>query len=167
MTRIELIELGKHKVRRDERLMLFYLQEFEKIFKRKPVCAGCSFDRDWNAFISKNNSKFTKTHFNMKNTFKLKNSEINKIHSYRDVRVNRCYGYKMSNDFAINYLTKGTDKEIEERKAKFEKLPDLKKVFDLETATKKEIDSYAESQGIDLSEFKKVSEKREFLKSLI
>lgn len=184
MTREELITLGQHKVRRDERLMLFYLQEFEKIFGRRPNCVGCSFPRDWKAFVKgKNNINFIKSNI-MEKTFKLRGKGMDKVHSYHDgTRMQRARGNKMSEDFAIAYLANGTPEQIKERKEYFEVLPRESKkkadnVIDVEPetiivvngeevflseATGKQMTAYGKENNIDFGEATRVDDKREVI----
>lgn len=177
MTREELITLGEHKVRRDERLMLSYLQEFEKLFGRKPQCAGCTFKTDWKKFASNNQSIIKKFTPMETKTFKLKLSQNDVIHSYRNEnRTIRTYGYKMTETFARAYLTNGTDEQIEKRKKLFDVLPELEKkptivvdgeeVF-LSKATGKQLNAYAKENDIDFGDAKRVADKREVIAKLL
>lgn len=176
MTRSELIKLGGDKVRDDERLILFYLEEFEKMFGRKPNCAPCTFKTDWKRFTK---GKQTKTFRKMETekTFELKRGEKEKIHTYRkDGRPFRTYGNRMTEDFAKAYLKNGTKEEIKRRKAYFHVLPGQKKQANepekqtpewIAEATHKQLDAYAEENGIDFGEAKKVAEKREVIAKYI
>ena len=174
MTRNDLINLGEHKVRRNEDLMLFYLKEFEIMFGRKPVCAGCTFKRDWNNFVKGKNRTFRQNIIKMEKTFKLKNSELSKIHTYVDSRPRRTYGSKMTEQFAIEYL-----KHNKDASSKFDVLPKAKEVVNepsfilngeeilLSKAKGKEIDAYAELNDIDFGDATKVKDKKEVLKKVL
>ena len=182
MTRNDLINLGEHKVRRNEDLMLFYLKEFEIMFGRKPVCAGCTFKRDWNNFVKGKNRTFRQNIIKMEKTFKLKNSELSKIHTYVDSRPRRTYGSKMTEQFAIEYLKNNKDAS-----SKFDVLPKVKEIVvvnvsDIDVEKKiilngeeillskakgKEIDAYAELNDIDFGDATKVKDKKEVLKKVL
>jgi hypothetical protein len=168
MTREELITLGKHKVRNDERLMLSYLTEFEALFGRKPKCAGCTFSKDWERFEK---GKKTKT-FNMKTdkTFELLASAKSKIHTYKiGKQPFRTYGNTMTEDFAKEYLSVGTKEEIEQRKKLFKVLPEFEiektivvdgEEIKLADATGKQMNAYAKENHIDFGDATKVDDKR-------
>lgn len=160
-------------MRSDERLILFYLEEFEKMFGRKPNCAGCTFKTDWKRFTQ---GKQTKTFRKMETekTFELKRGENDKIHTYKkDGRPFRTYGNKMTDDFAKAYLKYGSKEETSKRKAMFQTLPGSKETESkpeekestewLSEATHKQLDAYAEEKGIDFGDAKKVAEKREVI----
>ncbi len=100
-------------------------------------------------------------------SYKLSDKHRNDILTYlEDGRPIRTYGYKMTEDFAKNFLSLGSKEEIEERKKLFTSLPKDKSIvldgeeIKLEDATGKELTAYAEANGIDLGDAKKVSEKR-------
>ena len=186
MTREELIAIGSHKVRRDENLMAFYLQEFEKLFGRKPNCAACTFVSDWRRFEQGKKNVSSKNIFKMEKTFELNNNAKNIIHTYRiDKRPIRTYGYKMTEEFAKAYLEHGTTEQIEARKQWFRKLPkeaievenpkevdetiitvNGEEVF-LSDATGKQMTAYAKENGIDFGDAKKVDDKREVIRKTL
>ena len=174
MTRQELILKGGDKVRRDESLILSYLEEFEKLFGYKPKCAGCSFRTDWKKFV--NYSQQTKSEtFKMKTdkTFELKKDARSKIHTYKIGKDPfRTYGNTMTEDFAKAFLSNGTKEQIAERKKLFVKLPqeDVKQTIEvdgetilLETATGKQLNAYAKANDIDFGDATKVAEKRKVI----
>ena len=166
--------MGGDKVRRDESLILFYLAEFEKLFGYKPKCTGCSFSKDWKKFVNYSQQKKIKT-FKMKTdkTFELKKDAKSKIHTYKiGKQPFRTYGNTMTEDFAKAFLTNGTKEEIAERKKLFVKLPqeEVKPTIEvdgetilLETATGKQMDTYAKANDIDFGDATKVAEKREVI----
>ena len=174
MTRQELILKGGDKVRRDESLILSYLEEFEKLFGRKPKCVGCTFKTDWKKFVNYGQQAKTKT-FTMKTnkTFELKRAAKSKIHTYKiGKQPYRSYGNTMTEDFAKAFLTNGTKEEIADRKKLFVKLPqeEVKPTIEvdgeeilLETATGKKMDAYAKANDIDFGDATKVAEKREVI----
>lgn len=140
MTREELITIGEHKVRTNETLMLSYLKEFEKLFSRKPQCAGCTFKSDWSKFINGNIQ--TQNNFKMKTdkTFELVGSANSLIHTYRIAKKPyRTYGNRMTEEFANAYLTEGTKEELEARQKYFKKTPKVakSKVEEIEVKTEK------------------------------
>lgn len=176
MTREELIAIGKHKVRRNEDLMLFYLQEFESIFGRKPICAGCTFNKDWEKFSLGRKSLNTFRKMETK-TFELNSSSKNIIHTYYVGKSpRRKYGHNMTEGFAKEYLSNGTKEEIEERKKHFKTLPKVEKEtekvafinidgeeVELSKATGKELTAYAKDNDIDFGDAKKVADKRQVI----
>lgn len=127
MTVQELVTLSSQKVRRDSDLMAFYIESFKAQFGKAPNCAGCTFSSD---FIKLKSAveKGTKpqkemTMRNTEVTFKLSKRQ-GKILSYvKGGRTIRQYDNKMTEDFAVAYLTNGTKQEITERKKIFRELP--------------------------------------------
>ena len=187
MTREELISIGRHKVRSDESLMLFYLKEFEELFGRKPNCASCTFVSDWVKFergINKDKNTFK---MKAEKTFKLTANGNSKIHTYKNgKRPVRSYGYNMTENFALAYLSKGSEEQIAMRKKWFSVLPEVKKetpkvediedeIFivvdgeqiNLEDTTHKILNAYAKQEGIDFGDVKKVSDKREVIRKVL
>jgi hypothetical protein len=129
MTKEELIQLGKQKIRKEKDLMLAYIQLFQNQFGYKPDCAGCTFNSDWNKFIQTsgsihiNNIKFKPMNDTRK--YKIKRFYRHEILTYKENgRPRRVYGKDMTDEFAEKYLTTGTLEEIEERKKKFEIIPE-------------------------------------------
>lgn len=114
-----------------------------------------------------------------KKSFEIHKSERQKIHTYKDgSRPIRTYGYNMTEAFAINFLNKGTKKQIDQRKEVFKSLPlelreeEVLKIevegeeVNLKTATGKQLDAFAENK-IAFEEGLKVKEKRELVKNYI
>lgn len=128
MTLQELILINSDKVRRNSDLMAFYIESFVSSFGYKPTCTGCSFSSDWAKLVRFVNTG-EKPIFNNKNikimsTFKLKKT-TNTILAYKlNGRTHRKYDNVMTEEFAIAYLTNGSEKEIVERKKLFAVLPD-------------------------------------------
>ena len=166
MTPENLITLTKHEVRNNNAFMLLYLQEFENIFGRKPNCASCTFNHDWERFKNAVQSQNIKTKTMANNSkYKLANKNRNDILTYvEDGRPVRTYGYRMTDEFAEKFLSKGTKKQIEERKKLFTSLPKYLELegglINLEDATGKDLTAYADAKGIDLSDARLVSDKR-------
>lgn len=176
MTRHELISIGSHRVRNDENLMAFYLQEYKEIFGREPNCAGCTFKNDWKKFenhVRLNTNKTITVMADQKKTFELNAKERNTIFTYvEDGRPVRSYGYKMTEDFAEKLLSTGTEKQIAERKKAFKTLPKTseEKIIEVEgetiklsEATGKEMTAYAKEKDIDFGDATKVDEKRDVI----
>ena len=72
-----------------------------------------------------------KNTFKMKaeKTFKLTNKGLSKIHTYKvGKQPVRSYGHNMTEEFALDYLSKGSEEQIAERKKWFNVLPEVKKV---------------------------------------
>lgn len=132
MTTEELINKGATKVRNSPNLMAFYITLYTDIFGKAPNCAGCTFTKDFNTLknhVNKETHNPIKSKIMKAKTFKLK--KINgTIHTYKVGRTPvRMYDNRMTEAFAIAYLTNGTPEEIEARKALFAVFPNL------ETAT--------------------------------
>lgn len=132
MTVEELITKSAHEVRGNRDLMERYLLEYEAKFGRRPNCAGCTFSKDWQKFVNSFKPQRIKNQIQMDTTFKLKKVS-NKIYTYWiDGKPQRKYDNKMTEEFAIGYLTNGTPEQIEERKKQFfilpESLREVKKV---------------------------------------
>lgn len=106
--------------------MSAYIQLFTEKFGRKPDCAGCTFNYDWDRLLNSNIQNFE---IMSDKTFRLKNNAI--IYSYdvedkktkRTIRK-RAYGNVMTEEFAENYLTNGTAQQIADRKKQFAVLPE-------------------------------------------
>lgn len=130
MTPEELINIGATKVRNSPNLMASYIAIFTDIFGKAPNCAGCTFTKDFNTLknhVNKETHNLIKSKIMKAKTFKLK--KINgTIHTYKVGRTPvRMYDNRMTEAFAIAYLTNGTPEEIEARKALFSVLPNLEK----------------------------------------
>ena len=126
MTVEDLIKAGKNQVRNNPDLMSAYIQLFSEKFGRKPDCAGCTFSRDWERLTNSINSQ--NIEIMSDKTFKLKQSHIIYSYDVEDKNTNRkirrrTYGNTMTEEFAENYLTNGTDEQIAERKKQFSVLP--------------------------------------------
>lgn len=125
----KLILLNSDKVRRDSNLMAFYIETFQKTFGFAPKCSGCTFNSDWRKLVSHLNKgekslPLTINKKTMENNFKLKKVQ-HKIFAYRvGKKTFRLYDNKFTNDFVKNFLTYGTEEEIEERKKLFSVLPE-------------------------------------------
>ena len=128
MTKEELIAFGSSKVRNDSALLSLYKEIFKEEFGYYPVCAGCSFSTDWEKLIKSNNISLTKNYKIMNTEFEIKDKQ--KIYTYTDVNgiKRRCGGFYMSIEFAIAYLTNGTEEDIELRKKEFKTLPNLEQL---------------------------------------
>jgi hypothetical protein len=130
MTAEELINLGASKVRNTPNLMASYIAIFSDTFGKAPNCAGCTFTKDFNTlknYVNRETRNPLKSQIMKAKTFKLK--KINgTIHTYRVGRKPvRMYDNRMTEAFAIAYLTNGTQEELEARKLLFSVLPNLEK----------------------------------------
>lgn len=122
----ELILKSPDKVRKSPDLMAFYLREYEKIFGRLPNCAGCTFKSDWKKFVQavkKPTKQIKETMATTEKTFKLKDNRVRIMTYWLDKSPQRKYSNKLTEDFAIGYLTHGTKEQIEARKKEFAILP--------------------------------------------
>ena len=163
MTLDELILINSDKVRRDSSLMVFYKEAFLTTFGYNPTCTGCTFSSDWNKLVnfarSGNIIEVGNSKTNIMQTFKLKKIQ-NIILAYRQSdQTFRKYDNLMDEDYAIAYLTNGSEEEITERKKIFEILPtslqsDNDEILPTMRNTEKEINLVAEQKGIDVSDLK-------------
>jgi hypothetical protein len=131
MTALELINNKPSDVRNSNELMKVYLQYYFSYVGRQLICAGCTFKSDFKTFVQavKNGEpKYINNYYEQEmitTTFKL--LDPSEIYSYRPKgeSVKRCYGTNMTEEFAFEYLTDGTDDEITVRKAQFKLLPEV------------------------------------------
>ena len=126
MTKEDLIKAGKNQVRNNPDLMSAYKKIFSQEFGREPDCAGCTFNRDWERLTNSTNTQIQEIMSDK--SFKLKNNAIIYSYDVEDKKAGRklrkrAYGNVMSEEFAENYLTHGTEHEIAERKKQFAILP--------------------------------------------
>lgn len=140
----ELVTLSSQKVRRSPDLMAIYIESFKKTFGKTPNCAGCTFSSDFiklkNAVLKHKPTK--KTNQMEKQTFKLKR-KLGKIHSYKkNGRTIHFYDTNMTEEIAVDYLTYGTEEQIEKRKDLFSILPNIidKKAGSIEVKDLKDVD---------------------------
>ncbi len=122
----ELILKSPDKVRKSPDLMAFYLSEYENIFGQLPNCAGCTFKKDWKRFVQavKTPTKQKKEIIMSTNkTFKLKDSRVRILTYWLGKSPQRKYSNKLTEEFAIGYLTHGTEEQLEARKKEFAILP--------------------------------------------
>lgn len=122
----ELIKLKPNKVRESPDLMGFYLLEYEKIFNEKPSCAPCTFKSDWKKFVKAYKTptqQKIKTMATTEKTFKLKDNRVRIMTYWLDKSPQRKYSNKLTEDFAIGYLTHGTKEQLEARRKEFAVLP--------------------------------------------
>lgn len=122
MTREDLIALGKDKVRNNSDLMRIYISLFSDRFGYAPNCAGCTFSGDWQKFVSSEKESLTKKNF-METTFKLKRNSSDIVAYKKEGRTFRAYANRAPESFMVDYLTYGTEAEIEHRKKLFSVLP--------------------------------------------
>ena len=142
----ELILKSPNEVRKTPDLMAFYLTEYEKIYGKKPSCAGCTFKTDWKKFVKAVNSPKklkVKTMTTTEKTFKLKDNRVRILTYWLGKSPQRKYSNKLTEEFVIGYLTNGTKEQIEQRKKEFAVLPKgLQK--EVKKEEKKEVEVKAE-----------------------
>ena len=88
-------------------------------------------------------------------TFRLKNSNLvytfkRKIDGSDRSKPVRSFGYKMTEEFAKEYLTSGTDEEIAKRKLEFSVLPKEEKVLQVEE-NESDVSKLTKAKLIDLA----------------
>lgn len=120
----ELITKSASEVRRNPDLIELYLVEFEKVFGKRPNCAGCTFQKDWQRFVNSFRAKKEKNQVIMDGTFKYKGGKVLMLTYWMDGKPYRKYSNRLTEEFAINYLTYGTPEQIAERKKEFLVLPE-------------------------------------------
>lgn len=128
MTTKELVSLNPRKIRHDNELMQLYIQKFEAAFSYKPNCAGCTFNKDFNKLKKHVNSGSKSTIINLKSeamsAYKIKPKFRAQILTYvKDRRSYRTYGRNISDQFAKEFLTHGTEDQLAERRKMFDVLP--------------------------------------------
>lgn len=133
MTTKELVSLNPSKIRNNNELMQLYIQKFEAAFSYKPNCAGCTFSKDFNKLKKHVNSGSKPAVINLKpetmSAYKIKPKFRAQILTYvKDKRSYRTYGRNMSNQFAKEFLTHGTEEQLAERKKMFDAIPSQKQV---------------------------------------
>ncbi|WP_448607600.1 hypothetical protein [Paenimyroides ceti] len=125
MDALELIQKSSREVRGNSNLMAIYIKAYKEQFGFTPNCAGCTFNSDFQKLknaLSKNNQK-PLIQIEMENTFKLLKVSGAILTYKKDGKVFRKYDNKLTEEFAIGYLTNGTKEELELRKKEFKKLP--------------------------------------------
>jgi len=127
----DLLNLGSGEIRKSEKYINLFTDFFEKAFGYRPNCRGCSFKSDFNKL--KNHIFRTQ----IINNLQMENHEINRrqrsvIHTYVDDKgkAQRSYGKNMTDEFAENFLSKGTKEQLSERRKLFVTLPKGKKNAD-------------------------------------
>lgn len=123
MTKSELIEKGKHKVRNTPDLMHIYKSLFAEQFGYSPNCAGCTFEGDWRKFTSTSSTKPLTTMENKQRTYELRDKKNPIISFKKDGRTHHAYANNTTDEFMIGYLSSGTEDELKERAKMFKKLP--------------------------------------------
>lgn len=128
----ELILLNSREVRANSNLMAIYINAFEEQFGYRPNCAGCTFNSDFqklkNTFLNMSNITTINT-IKMENTFQLRQVKGDILTYKENGRTVRQYDNRMTEEFAVGFLSNGTEEQIEERKKLFKKLPKgLKKI---------------------------------------
>lgn len=126
----ELIKLDSRKVRGNSSLMTIYIDAFQKQFGRKPNCAGCTFGTDFANLIravkgGENPTVQKQFKSNkMENTFKLNKIQSRILFYRKDGKTFRAYDSQIKEDFAVAYLTNGSEEELKERRKMFAILPE-------------------------------------------
>ena len=148
MTKEELIAFGSSKVRNDSALLSLYFEMFKEQFGYIPPPPCCGNMSDWHKFEKSKgeNISLTKNYKIMNTEFEVKDKQ--KIYTYTDVKgvKRRCGGYYMNVEFAIEYLTNGTEEQIELRKKEFKTLPNLEKTEEQETEEQESEEQETEDQ---------------------
>lgn len=128
----DFIKISAKEIRESNELMRLYIKLYEGAFSVQPNCAPCTFNRDFKRFKKHVEQLgdgqeiiINHKHTRKMKTFELKSKYKADILTYKDgKRPVRTYGRKMTEEFAVNFLTKGSKEEIEKRKKLFNVLPD-------------------------------------------
>lgn len=133
MTIEELAAQNASEIRRNENLMRLYMKYYKDVFFSVPNCASCSFKRDFKKFqkavLGGNVMKNVKPYKTIEmarneNDFELKRQHQYDILAYRkDGRPYRSYGNKLTSKFVSEFLENGTERQLEERRKMFKRLP--------------------------------------------
>jgi hypothetical protein len=118
----ELILQNKDKVRRDSNLMSLYLKFFKEAYGYSPSCAGCSFNSDWNTFVSfysKNTLTLQSKIIEIMKGITIKRIEGNILSYQKDEIIYRKYDNILTPEFIDGFLKNGTAEEKKERKKLF------------------------------------------------
>lgn len=126
----ELVRLNPKTIRRDEKLMRFYIEVYKDAFSIEPNCAGCTFNRDFKKlknFVAKGGRSNVKPKnveiMSSKRKYTIKPQFKNTILTYRvGNRPFRAYGRSASDEFIEKFLSEGTKEQITERKKMFANL---------------------------------------------
>lgn len=142
----DFLNLKSSEIKNNPTLLGLFIQAFEDVMKRTPICSGCSLNSEYDSFLNEvarfenrekeiilNTKNITK--MNKGKTFTLSINATDSILAYVDEKGNdrRKFVERLTDEFVNDYLTHGTDEEIELRKKKFSKFPDsFEKTEDLE-----------------------------------
>lgn len=124
MEAAEFIKLNSHEVRNSPSLMAIYADFYFQVYGTKLNCNTCGFDsklRQLQNALKTSNVKPKDTI--MEKTFQLRQVKGEILTYKNEGKTVRQYDNRMTEEFAINYLTFGTPEQIEERKKLFKKLP--------------------------------------------
>lgn len=139
MTAEELIKNKPSEVRINSSLMAAYFNYYLEYMGLQLSCGTCNFESVFNTFANKVREGEPQFKYLIKS--KMEQTFIvideNKIFSYRSTKTGDTehrYGFKMDEEFAIEYLTNGTEDEIESRKLEFSKLPEFQTELKVEMA---------------------------------
>lgn len=142
MTLQELINKGSSAIRGNNELMSLFIKYYKENFTDEPSCYSCSWNGTFNklAQIVNHSTINTRTMISQNKTFILKKGLKENMLSYKHLhRTYRLYIKDLNDNFVINFLTYGTEQEIEDRKKMFEKLPGF-----LESKEVKEVEQVEE-----------------------
>ena len=151
----DFVKLNPAEIRRDANKMRLFVEFYEGAFSIKIGCTPCSFKSYFEQLKRHVELGNVKPKFKpMKKSFEIKSGERNNILFYRSTegKIVRMYAHQATEEFVQAYLTNGTPKEIEERKAVFVKLPKVDQQDDkakLEAMKKDELVAYLEDLGLE------------------
>lgn len=153
MTNEELIKLGKEDILKNHKQL--YISKYTAVFGKAPSCASCTFAKDFRAFKEKilnfKESPKIKKMANKKE-YKLSPRFGSTILSYQTEKgIIRMHGRNMTDEFAKNFLTHGSKKQIEERKKMFLEIPEKKEPAKVE---KTKVEEVKEGDKVDINGMK-------------
>lgn len=134
----EFIKLNSREVRNSPSLMAIYADFYFQVHGTKLNCNTCGFDSKLkqlqNALRSKSVQP-TKELLIMEKTFQLRQVKGEILTYKNEGKTVRQYDNRMTEEFAIGFLTHGTEEQIAERKKMFKFLPKKLETVKEENAT--------------------------------
>ena len=127
----ELVKLNVGSIKLNPEYKALYIKSFKAFFGKEPclTCGGAQHDfmKFKNKVLNLGTEKETYKKQEEMKQYKLKPEYLSDVHSFaKNGTVHRMYGSHMTDEFAKDYLSNGSKKQLEERKAKFLSIPTAK-----------------------------------------
>lgn len=122
----DFIKLSSQQVRNSPSLLAIYVDLYKQQFGYEPSCYGCSANSEFNKLkrsLINGITKPTTKLLIMEKTFQLRQVKGEILTYKNEGKTVRQYDNRMTEEFAIGFLTHGTDEQISERKKMFKILP--------------------------------------------